>query len=387
MISCLKYKTLYLLTFLVFISCQEESPLDEIKSEGNEYIKFSAPVISVENDTKSTPKDALSAGDKFGVLGYCLSYVLGSDTEINYNSGAADWSGKKSNCAPLVFYKEPVTVTESGGADYVNLKQWYVDGKDLDGSTNENVKGADNYSYSFFAYYPFDVYFNIVEPAAQTTKGAPVIQYTMPQTGNSETSQLDHKITPDAMIGVLYNRKKADGDLKFSFNHILTALGFEVNNYSNKDLKVYSVELRGNFFKGLKIDLRGSVFSYNVTEERYQGIYTLFSSDEGLLLKAPGEGEVVTSSESPIGGEHVLLISGVSPYFGENVEVYLDYQLGDGEKKTFHQGRPTTFIPSPGTKYTAQLNFVGDAFVLQFVVDNNSNWQDGESDNDDIIFE
>lgn len=387
MISCLKYKTLYLLTFLVFISCQEESPLDEIKSEGNEYIKFSAPVISVENDTKSTPKDALSAGDKFGVLGYCLSYVLRSDTEINYNSGAADWSGKKSNCAPLVFYKEPVTVTESGGTYYDNPKYWYADGKDLSGNENTNIKDADNYSYSFFAYFPFDDNRFNIEPAAQKTKGAPVITFIMPQTGNSETSPLDHTITPDAMLGVLYNRKKSEGDLKFSFNHILTALGFEVNNYSNKDLKVYSVKLRGNFFKGLKIDLRGSVFSYNVTEERYQGIYTLFSSDEGLLLKAPGEGEVVTSSESPIGGEHVLLISGVSPYFGENVEVYLDYRLGDGEKKIFHQGRPTTFIPSPGTKYTAQLNFVGDAFVLQFVVDNNSNWQDGESDNDDIIFE
>ncbi len=43
-------------------------------------------------------------------------------------------------------------------------------------------------------------------------------------------------------------------------------------------------------------------------------------------------------------------------------------------------------------KYTAQLNFVGDTFVLQFVVDNSEQWEDGEADdgredNDDVVFE
>lgn len=50
-------------------------------------------------------------------------------------------------------------------------------------------------------------------------------------------------------------------------------------------------------------------------------------------------------------------------------------------------GSPMTFHPVPGTKYTAQLNFVGNAFVLQFVVDNNEMWEDGKSDDSDIIFE
>ena len=43
-------------------------------------------------------------------------------------------------------------------------------------------------------------------------------------------------------------------------------------------------------------------------------------------------------------------------------------------------------------KYTAQLNFVGETFVLQFVVDNGEQWEDGgaddgREDNDDIVFE
>ena len=54
--------------------------------------------------------------------------------------------------------------------------------------------------------------------------------------------------------------------------------------------------------------------------------------------------------------------------------------------------RPGTFTPKPGVKYTAQLNFVGEAFVLQFVVANSDIWEDGELDdnddsNDDIIFQ
>ena len=53
---------------------------------------------------------------------------------------------------------------------------------------------------------------------------------------------------------------------------------------------------------------------------------------------------------------------------------------------------PEHISPRPGIKYTAQLNFVGDAFVLEFVVDNQGQWEDGEADdgdetNDDVVFE
>ena len=59
----------------------------------------------------------------------------------------------------------------------------------------------------------------------------------------------------------------------------------------------------------------------------------------------------------------------------------------DGYKKANYT-RPTTFTPTPGTKYTAQLNFVGETFILQFVVDNNEEWENGETDdNGDAVFE
>lgn len=83
-----------------------------------------------------------------------------------------------------------------------------------------------------------------------------------------------------------------------------------------------------------------------------------------------------------------MLISGEGSYFGEDVQVVIDYKLGDSDRKTEYITRPGTFTPSPGVRYTAQLNFVGNAFVLQFVVDNSEQWENGGSDDGgDVVFE
>ncbi len=43
-----------------------------------------------------------------------------------------------------------------------------------------------------------------------------------------------------------------------------------------------------------------------------------------------------------------------------------------------------TYKTTPAHRYTANLNFVGDKFVLIFMADNNENWESG-SDNDITI--
>ena len=78
-------------------------------------------------------------------------------------------------------------------------------------------------------------------------------------------------------------------------------------------------------------------------------------------------------------------------YLGEDLTVTINYKFGN-KTNSEELKRPGTFTPKPGVKYTAQLNFVGSAFVLQFVVDNSEEWDDGEAEdgnetNDDIIFE
>lgn len=367
------------------------------------YIRFSAPAVTVE--TRSTTQDALGTGDRFGVLGYCVPYMMGTTTP-QYSAGASEWGVKYNLCPPNVFYNEPVTVADSY-CSYNNPKQWYRDGYGLDGQPNEEVSNADNYRYTFFAYYPYrdagSEVFRIESPANNATAGAPDIVFSMPQTGGDTSTPLDHAATPDAMFGVLYNRQKSQGSLQFSFSHMLTALGFEVNNFSDYDLQVHSVTLSGSFFKEIKLDFSGTgTLAYSFPETYYSGTYTLYNDGQSLSLSPPAEGEDRTTSgllpRNAAGeGEYILLISGKEPYFGNNVQVTIDYTFNE-KKNTQHFSRPDTFVPQPGTKYTAQLNFVGNAFVLQFVVDNNEQWEDGGADNDpdadndedgdgDVIFE
>lgn len=399
----LKYTLPVVLSVAVLCNCTKVAS-DPLYSSG-ERIIFHAPMMTVE--TKSTLKDALVAGDAFGVIGYCIPYSVGT-TALDPSGATSNWSTKRNLCPPNVFYGQKVTVADNGceydfnapaGAGN-NPKYWYRwdaaagRGYGLDGNPDANATAeADNYRYSFFAYYPYESVFRIESPSADEA-GAPKLSFTMPQTGNNVSNSIDHTQTPDAMVSVLYNVRNGD-NIQFSMSHILTGLGFEVNNFSESDLEIHKITLSGSFYKQIDIDFTSDVVAYTFPDNRYTGSYTIF--DGSMILPAPAENEAVTSSESPIGGEHILLISGKeNAYFGDGtgeneVRVNIDYTF-NGARKTVYYTRPGTFTPRPGVKYTAQLNFVGDAFVLQFVVDNADMWEDGEMDdedgsNDDIIFQ
>ena len=372
-----------------------------IPDNDGQRIMFSTPQMTV--GTKSAMKESLKSGDVFGVIGYCIPYSVGT-TNLNAAGAVSSWSTKRNLCPPNVFFGDKVTVTGSGciydmdGKEGVNNpKYWYRwnagQGYGLDGNQDNIVtENADEYRYSFFAYYPYDS-FTIDSPSDASAAGAPVLSFEMPQTGSSEEAALDHRSTPDAMLSVIYNARSGS-NLQFSMSHVLTALGFEVNNFSDRDLTVHSIKLHGKFYKKIEIDFTGETVEYTFPADRYSGTYTVYDGgDEGMLLAAPSEDEAGTSSESPIGGEHILLISGEDgAYFGEDVCLFIDYTFG-GERKTRDDiTRPGSFTPVPGVKYTAQLNFVGNAFVLQFVVDNGDVWEDGELDdnddsNDDVVFQ
>lgn len=398
---------------LLMAGCQQDE-LPAPAGGESDYIRFATPVIQAEMATKSVTQNALEPGQQFGVLGYCVPYQLGRPGEYDYNGGTSLWLVKYSQCAPSVFYNTPVTVGE-GGCSYTSLKQWYTPGHGLNGEGISEVgNNADSYYYTFFAYYPYrdgKQVFSVDAPTAEATAGAPKFTFTMPQTGTTTSDALNHADTPDAMFAVAYNHQKTDGSVDFTFSHLLTALGFEVNNFSEYDLQVHSIKLSGQFFKQITLDFsqRGTLSGYSFPDNYYYGAYTIFdetaNNNQPLQLDAPAEGDDRTTSgllpQNASGqGEHILLISGASPYFGpatgnpeDNanvVQVTIDYTFNDGTtpaRRTATYGRPATFTPTPGTKYTAQLNFVGNAFVLQFVVDNGETWEDGGSDNDDIIFE
>ena len=399
---------------LLLAGCQQDELPTPSGSDGD-YIRFATPAIRAEETaTKSVTQDVLEAGQQFGVLGYCVPYQLGQPGTYDYNGGSSLWRVKHTLCPPSVFYNTPVTVGD-GGCTYSPLKQWYTPGHGLDGEEVAAVgNNADNYLYTFFAYYPYregNQVFSVDAPANGTTAGAPKFTFSMPQQGTSTGDALDHTATPDAMFAVAINHQKTDGSVDFTFSHLLTALGFEVNNFSEYDLQVHSIKLSGQFFRQIVLDFtqQGSMSEPTFPANYYYGAYTIFdetaNGGQPLTLNAPAEGNDRTTSgllpKNTSGeGEHILLVSGEAPYFGpvtgdpetnaNVVQVTIDYTFADGnqpERRTAHYGRPSTFTPAPGTKYTAQLNFVGNAFVLQFVVNNNETWEDGGSDNDDIIFE
>ena len=381
---------------LLLPSCQQET-LDQTGEAPSpaDYIQFGTPTVILNTESRSITKDALNAGDAFGVLGYCVPYQRENPIP-NYNSGSDSWSTKRRLCYPDVFDKQPVKVT-SNGCQYdfneegqaststnYHPKSWYKAGTNPEGGSNSTIPEADDYKYTFIGYYPYANYFDITYKSQYedgTDYGAPVLTFTMPQTGGDN---LNHNDTPDAMLGVLYDRTKNEGNVNFNFSHMLTALGFEVNNYSeDRDLIIHSVKLSGSFYKKITVDFTTSPATIAFPTDRYTGTYTLLNED--LQLGHPEEGEITKSSDL-LGGEHLLLISGEeNKYFGEDVKVTIEYTFGNEANKTYSASRPGTFTPQPGVKYTAQLNFVGDTFILQFVVDNNETWEDGGSDNDDDI--
>lgn len=383
--------------------------------DDSSFINFSVPAQVKSSDgageTKSVLLDALPVGSSFGVLGYCVPYKLGTTTTPNYNAGSDIWSLKRNLCPPDVFFKQKVTVGTNGctyvrprGTGNNDPKYWYKKGYDTNNNSNGSIPDAENYNYNFFAYYPYEGCFTVDAPAAEGAPGAPVFTFTMPQEGDSETTELRHDITPDAMLAVLYNQTKDNGSVRFTFSHVLTALGFEVNNFSEYDLTIHSIKLEGSFYKTINIDLTGDKVNFSFPEDYYKGKYTIFDGTamEGgdLSLLAPTNGSTVTSSLSPIGPNSgddinknfVMLISGTETSFGKkDVKVVIDYTFKNGRVQD-NLTRPGTFTPQPGKRYIAQLNFVGDAFVINFVVDNNGEWENGAGDdgntgNDDIVFE
>lgn len=340
----IQMKQRYILPALLLLcsACQQEE-WAQPEADSPDAIHFAAPVITVEKLTRSTFHDAFPTGGTFGVLGYCVPYQRGSNTEKDWASGSANWGNKSGNAFPDVFFNQAVTYNGSACTyDYNNSggpRKWY--------NTTENpaATSPDSYRYTFFAYYPKDG-FTVESPASATTRGVPKLTFTMPfgETGDVATTTLNDMQTPDAMVSVVYNHLRTTGNVGFNFSHIMTGLGFAVNNYNYGDEKketvtVKRVTLSGHFTRSITID-----FSKNTNEEgfytysgTYPGTYEIYNNETGLAV-APN------SSVSPIGDKHLLLLSNATDgtYFGKDVEVSVEYTY-KGADKTATAERPTQF--------------------------------------------
>lgn len=100
-----------------------------------------------------------------------------------------------------------------------------------------------------------------------------------------------------------------------------------------------------------------------------------------FLDGAREEDDVNVTYGSPaekIGGKSLMLVPNptASPYLGE-AGIYIDYTFMGTEHTDKYIGDVANFLPMSGTIYTVELNFIGDAFVISFVVDNNQTWENG----------
>lgn len=378
-----KYTLSILTVGVLMAACSNELP-DSPQTNNSTYINFGVPTTTVvDSRTTETLPEGVTQGStllnsivpntSFGVLGYCRAYQPGT-TNIQLSSALAPWSAKRNNVFPEIFYKQEVTYngslckyeyTETPG----HPRKWLssADG----GNEDPNL-----FQYTFFSYYPTDQ-FEVLKPTNKTEVSAPIIKYSMPFTNQDTIKVLEQKDVKDVMLDAVYNAKKGS-KVQFDFTHMLTALSFTVNNYSdNTPLTVYKIELSGEFWKSITVDLTQASASYSF-EDSYKGRFVIYESATGIDLPSDN-----ANFKPAFADQYMLLISGQNTglgYLGK-AKVSITYKFGKEDKKTAWFTRPATFVPRPGTMYQAQLNFVGNAFVLQFVTANNDNWEDG-SDSD-----
>ena len=369
----MKQKYIFPALLLLCSACQQEEwPQPDAAS--SDVIRFAAPAVTVEKSTRSTFYDTFPTGGTFGVIGYCVPYLRGSDTDRDWASGSSVWGNKRGNAFPDVFYKQAVTYDGTACTyDYDNNgpRKWY------NTTDNPEATASDDYRYTFFAYYPQD-HFTVESPASASERGVPKLTFTMPFSADGDVDdELDDTQTPDAMIAVVYNHLRTTGNVGFNFSHIMTGLGFAVNNYNyggdDETVTVRKVTLSGNFTRSITVDFSKNTnedgfYAYNGT---YSGTYVIYNDAQGLEV-------VPNSSVSPIGDKHLLLLSNATDgtYFGTDVKVHVEYTY-QGKKKTATAERPAGFQPRLGVRYTAQLNFVGETFALNFIAENNDFWEDG----------
>ena len=451
---------LYIITLFSLIGCYQEG-IEELYPQENDNIEFAVPTIKVTKEdgtraitTESLKKTALTNGDKFAVWGYCVPNMVGSSSTLDYNGATSTWLAKRALSLPNVFY--------TSGTDFLNTvtigeqqtgskqRKWYSLGKGLDGGTNGSVgANADDYQYTFFAYYPADdTGFRINPPNGSgnnqyIAQNSLIVQYTMPYNDGAtvDLNDADSYNTNDAMLAMVENHKRGDGKVSFTFSHLLCGLTFQCNNFTEyldyesltngeptetgSDLLITKIKLGGTFHKTLRTNLFESSSSNFSFQGTYKAVYTIYDNAEGTTIpyvdSTPDDNVDETSQ---VLGNPLLLLCGTKvgnddqflgpePYavydntqeLGDQAGIILEvtYQYKGPDGDTSKDGLVTTkqisllatdrtFTPHVGVNYTIQLNWVGNEFAVIVIPDGKGTWEDGEANdgntnNDDVVFE
>ncbi len=355
-------RVLYLFsTMLVFLNaCNKEEPVASA-IVSSEEIRFDSPAIAlnVSHFTRASgPVDIFPSGGSFGVLGYCLANYDGSNV-LNPATGATPWESKAVLSSPHLFYKTEVKY--NGAVCYYTgeQKRWYE---------------QSDYLYTFLAYYPYGDMYYTVEPATQTGIGFPSLTFTMPFSGGDISTLRTMDDIPDAMVAAAIDVARKDGPVKLLFNHLFTGINFTINNYNEtNDLTIHGLRVSGNFYRSIQIHMNEGL---EYTPDTYAGTFTfLDGNDDSDDIMVEHD-----KSSQKVGNKTLMLISNLSAapnYLGNDVYIHLDYSFMGKRVTDKTIALPFGYLPQGGTIYTLEMNFIGDALVLNFVVDNNQVWEDG----------
>lgn len=352
-------KAIYIVIMLVVLTaCQKEEYTAPAALSG-EPIRFGVPGVGLEGEALSRasgPVNEFPEGGSFGVLGYCLA-MKGDDTDLDPGTGPDPWRSKAPRSTPHLFHKTEVTYNGSV-CYYPGTQQcWYE---------------ARDYLYSFFAYYPSDYSYFDITPAAESDMGAPIIKFSMPFEDGTENTLRDMNQIPDAMVAASIDVTRGDERVDLQFYHWLTCLNFKATNYNEThDVVIRGLRLKGTFYRSVEIRMNDNV---NYPSDTYKGTFAFL---DGMNE----EDDVSVTHNHPvakIGDKSLMLVANqtASSYLGD-IGIYIDYTFMENDHTNKYIGDVANFLPTAGTIYTIELNFIGDAFVMNFVVDNNQIWEEG----------
>lgn len=330
--------------------------------------------------SRSTLLNALPEGAQAVVYGYCvpLSVRLNDDPA----SATLPWEQKANYSVPDVFPGSNTSEGNIAGTTLtVNNERLKYDGTPKPWLTGSNLN-ADAANYTFISHYPATGAFTYSRHAvaANSRTGAPRFTITMPA-----AAATDHTAIPDAMVAAKFDHQKSDGQVHFTYRHILTALRFQINNYSAEELTLTSISLEGDFFNS-------AAFTFNTGEIVQTTAATTFHGNWDL--SPTGGMKVASNSGRPLGddtrGTSVMLLPdpAITPSAGDdtdclgsNKKLHVAYSIGT-TPYTQDLDVKLLFKPSGGTSYALNLNFVGNEFVIFFQP--TDLWENG-SDNGIVI--
>lgn len=330
--------------------------------------------------SRSTLLYALPEGAQARVYGYCvpLSVSLNADPA----SATLPWVQKANYSVPDVFPGSDTSEGNIAGTTLtVNNGRLKYDGTPKPWLTGSNLD-ADAANYTFISHYPASGAFTYSRHAvaANSRTGAPRFTFTMPA-----AAATDHTAIPDAMVAAKFDHQKSDGQVHFTYRHILTALRFQINNYSAEELTLTSISLEGDFFNS-------AAFTFNTGEIVQTTAATTFHGNWDL--SPTGGMKVASNSGRPLGddtrGTSVMLLPdpAITPSAGDdtdclgsNKKLHVAYSIGTAQY-TQDLDVKLLFKPAGGTSYALNLNFVGNEFVIFFQP--TDLWENG-SDNGIVI--